>query len=954
MKKLFKKILCFSLSLIIALSSCVISAYAESTLDGAVPGSINLYISDKGTINELRAMQLNDIIYVDATELANLLECRFIKTDNYIFFAFGRTYYNFYYSSKKVGVVYASWINNVGETSFESIAETIKDDEHNAVWVPLRFTLAVLNCDFIIGNECIITSIPKSTVFDLQYDWIKNKKRYSFDWNDDYYIDDVNADTMRKSAYVVQLINGMISMEASSIVEAVSCLNRDISGYDIKYGQDFSRLYIVPSANELDSINSTISKAVKPYNNTAKVVKNINGTINELSQNTANSAKLCQEYINGINNANGNIAEFNKSFSQMKKNADKEAKWLKNTELLREIDKELNFERISDAVSAAADIISIMTYVSEYAQQDKFSVASMEWVLNNNYSKEYLSKATLNSCNTYVKSLDTNVAAYSAYRYFCDNIGSILGDSVKALGGKGISSAIGANANWMLFAWSIAKNTIPFFKDGLSNTDKMLLTTYAQCFQYETYRYVKEISDKVFVNNSVNEDYLNDYVMSWYSFFKSAYICRDAALGVSDDIPQFRIDDQNQKNKEIASNLSFLRQASFENDKPEKYVGTIFGFFPSVRKAFIKDYNEQPVIQVFKLLKKTYEIVDFLKLVYQNREGVMWAKIVKDNEKLSVLKKELIEDFLLSESDYKLLIDSFVYEISPFTNLNQGEKLTLSFSYDKNINKRGITFENNKELFADFESDETVYYRYLKENDDGVKLSNTIVDGGPLKSFPITQEESGVICENLYDYDNDDFMEMMTISLQTAVDDSSAINMKLDLYDYVNGKVTKIDSISSDLYCCQLWSGVWNDINVYIYENQIGIIKESAIYSRSVEWQEIYMYKIERSKIITEKIYMKERAHSTWSLYEVLSDTYYYNDDMSELHGKINEGQVKFRNELKDSFIYPYISIDTVEQIANTICTISDKEIYPNTDKRIIHYNVKCKTDLYGKIYSLE
>ena len=127
MNKLLKKILCFSLSLIIALSSCVISAYAEDTLDGAVPGSTNLYVSDRGTIKELRAMQLNNIIYVDATELANLLECRSIKTDNYFFFGFGRTYYNFYYSSKKVGVVYAAWVNNVGETSFESVAETIKD-----------------------------------------------------------------------------------------------------------------------------------------------------------------------------------------------------------------------------------------------------------------------------------------------------------------------------------------------------------------------------------------------------------------------------------------------------------------------------------------------------------------------------------------------------------------------------------------------------------------------------------------------------------------------------------------------------------------------------------------------------------------------------------------------------------------------------------------------------------
>lgn len=922
-----KKIFSFSLALILFLSSFSTSAYAKDYLEDAVPGNVNLYISDSDKLEKIRAMKHNEIIYADANEIVKSMNINGNACDNYyIFMNSSKTVFTkLYYSSKKTDVTYI-WRDNsdsfIKETSFNAIAETIKDDEHNAVWIPLRYTLALLNCDFLIDGEIIRTSYPKKTIFDIHNDWLAKEKYYRFDWDDDFGISEASAETMGKSAYVVTLMNGLLSLDSSSILESISCLNRDISGYDIKYGQDFTRLFVVPSAKELDEFSSQLDDVSDVFDYTSKAIDNINLTINELDNSVSDAAKLCEEYIKKINSANGNIAEFNKSFSQLEKQANKEIKVLKNSKILEDIDECVDFGEISDSLSFYTDVLSIIAYAKEYSDQDELAVNSLEWFLNSGFSKEYLPDATINSCNSYLKTLDTNAVTYSTYRYFSENLTSILKDAYKMAGGKGVKSLIGSTANWELFVWDIVKNTVPFFKNGISNTDKMLLATYSQCFQYTASKELKSISTTLFKHNKINERYLNAYLSNWYCFFKAAYISRDAALGCSEDIPDFRKDFQNNINKEIAEQMAFIKTALMEDGKPEKCTGTIFGFIPSVRKAFQKSYTETLVINVFTPVKEEYDITNYMTINNEGTDGNITVSYEWDVDAVNEFKELLQENHWLTNDECNTLFKSIEIEITPNSKLKNGDTVELKCNYDEDyFNKRGVYLLNVKTICINDKTIHNLYFEYLKYNDNEIKIASVIrenrIEVGEIDFDD--DSETGVFGINFYDYDKDTVDEMLTISFYKE-DNVYFPNVYLELYDYNNGEIILIDKLKlqssqSDIIARQISRigayKVYYYSSFFAFENYIGFVCQLNNLTFDLDLYQSFDYiNITNNEIQIEKEYVHVSDKQNQFLKECISNEYYFHSDKD-----LFTGYQKYIEDTKDLFLSPNLNGDSVDEL---------------------------------------
>lgn len=918
-----KKIFSFSLALILFLSSFSISAYAKDNLDDAVLGNVNLYISDSDKLEKIRAMKHNEIIYADANEIVKSLNINGNACDNYyIFMNSSKTVFmKLYYSSKKTDVTYI-WRNNsdsfIKETSFNAIAETIKDDEHNAVWIPLRYTLALLNCDFLIDGEIVRTSYPKKTIFDIHNDWLAKEKYYRFDWDDDFGISEASAETMGKSAFVVTLMNGLLSLDSSSILESISCLNRDISGYDIKYGQDFTRLFVVPSAKELDEFSSQLDDVSDVFDYTSKTIDNINLTINELDNSVSNAAKLCEGYIEKINSVNGNIAEFNKSFFQLEKQANKEIKVLKNSKILRDIDDYVGFGEISDSLSFYTDILSIIAYAKEYSDQDELAVNSLEWFLNSGFSKEYIPDATINSCNSYLKTLDTNAVTYSTYRYFSENLTSILKDAYKMAGGKGIKSLIGSTANWELLVWDIVKNTVPFFKNGISNTDKMLLTTYLQCFQYTASKELNSISTTLFRHDKIDERYLNTYLSNWYCFFKTAYISRDAALGCNEDIPDFRKDFQNNINKEIAEQMAFIKTALMEDGKPVKCTGTIFGFIPSVRKALQKLYNETPVINVFIPVKEEYDITNYMTINNEGTDGNITVSYEWDVDAVNEFKELLQENHWLTNDECNKLFKSIEIEITPNTNLSEDDEITLICKYNTDFKDKGVYFIENLNLKVDGSKNHDMFFEYLENNNDGFNISPSVTEPNRVPTgfdFDYDENETGIIGVYFYDYDKDGYDEMVTISFLSEIE-SYIAKLTLDYFVNENGRVKHIDNYIVQSSESEIVSYAQNHIQkdsylnysnwFYSYEGQLGIMSEISLYLGG-EFTSLYYISIENDEIILNDnyiyLYMSPVGDTFPGVYHLensISNKVYY-----DKYSEIDNGYSEYQKDTANLFLYP-------------------------------------------------
>ena len=78
----------------------------------------------------------------------------------------------------------------------------------------------------------------------------------------------------------------------------------------------------------------------------------------------------------------------------------------------------------------------------------------------------------------------------------------------------------------------IAKNKIPFYDNGLKQTNNFMLSMYASIFQADSFSAYQSIRNTTFNDvNSITSDNLYKVSQYCYAYLKSCYITRNAAMG---------------------------------------------------------------------------------------------------------------------------------------------------------------------------------------------------------------------------------------------------------------------------------------------------------------------------------------------------------------------------------------------------------------------------------------
>ena len=67
--------------------------------------------------------------------------------------------------------------------SYEAPFETIKNE--NGVWIPLEYSLLLLNSSMLVVDNTILIDMPSKNIIDIYMDVLKNNQTYLFDWQDD-------------------------------------------------------------------------------------------------------------------------------------------------------------------------------------------------------------------------------------------------------------------------------------------------------------------------------------------------------------------------------------------------------------------------------------------------------------------------------------------------------------------------------------------------------------------------------------------------------------------------------------------------------------------------------------------------------------------------------------------------------------------------------------------------
>lgn len=640
-----KKIISILLSAIILLTTG--TAYATETKRSDISyNTLPVEFSDNlGTTENLDAMVDDGHLYVNAKQLGERLGYQVKAGDEYVA-VFNKEFSNtvpygittFYYDSTKVGHMLFNKM-----VDYEAPFKTVKNADGE--WIPFEFSLLLLNSSDVLLDKKIHVDMPEKNIVDIYMDVLKNNERYLFDWEADAGATPGSMFAMGTAANMVQIFNGVLDWDGASWCQLINSFSMDSSSYDAKYSESFAKMFCTYSDEELSQDVDAMKEKLKPFNGDNWVVKSMKQIddaydykIENLSKKTADLKKKM------VVENKASVDAYNKSYQELDKLCSRADFFSETTDPFVQVSK--SFKEATGFMEAFYSVMEITGYASEFQNQDKFAVKSLDTFIKNSNYGCVMSKAMKDGLRDYKNTLETDIVSYSAYNYLMNNLGDLLKEGLDVS-----TTLLDTESKIYLLIWDISKETVPWVKNGLSNTDCFLQSMYAGIVQSDTFKSYIDKRDAVFKDaNNITSKNLYEVTQYCYAYLKSCYITRDAAVGAltektKEDNPTYE-STQKMVNQEIAKCLVKLKDA----DKTNKYG--CYGFLPENNKQYLSEYDDGTLIQcvingvdvnsIYQEYIKNKEYNDYIKDEWKSNNPSQYAiiDIDQDGENELIIRDE--------------------------------------------------------------------------------------------------------------------------------------------------------------------------------------------------------------------------------------------------------------------------------------------------------------------------
>ena len=640
-----KKIISILLSAIILLTTG--TAYATETKSADISyNTLPVEFSDNlGTTENLDAMVDDGHLYVNAKQLGERLGYQVKAGDEYVA-VFNKEFSNtvpygittFYYDSTKVGHMLFNKM-----VDYEAPFKTVKNADGE--WIPFEFSLLLLNSSDVVLDKKIHVDMPEKNIVDIYMDVLKNNDRYLFDWEADAGATPGSMFAMGTAANMVQIFNGVLDWDGASWCQLINSFSMDSSSYDAKYSESFAKMFCTYSDEELSQDVDAMKEKLKPFDGDNWVVKSMKQIddaydykIENLSKKTADLKKKM------VVENKASVDAYNKSYQELDKLCSRADFFSETTDPFVQVSK--SFKEATGFMEAFYPVMEITGYASEFQNQDKFAVKSLDTFIKNSNYGCVMSKAMKDGLRDYKNTLETDIVSYSAYNYLMNNLGDLLKEGLDVS-----TTLLDTESKIYLLIWDISKETVPWVKNGLSNTDCFLQSMYAGIVQSDTFKSYIDKRDAVFKDaNNITSKNLYEVTQYCYAYLKSCYITRDAAVGAltektKEDNPTYE-STQKMVNQEIAKCLVKLKDA----DKTNKYG--CYGFLPENNKQYLSEYDDGTLIQcvingvdvnsIYQEYIKNKEYNDYIKDEWKSNNPSQYAiiDIDQDGENELIIRDE--------------------------------------------------------------------------------------------------------------------------------------------------------------------------------------------------------------------------------------------------------------------------------------------------------------------------
>ena len=577
---------------IIALFLCLFLVFNDAFLVRAENeeqyGTIQVEFSDKvGECELLHVMTKGNDLYVNAEELIprlgyqlNTSHDEAITIYNSENKALPDKFVQLFYGDVKVrNKVFTESIDD-----YEAPFASIRNEQ--GVWVPMAYVLTLLNSSMLTVEDTVVINMPEKNIVDIYMDIMKNNSTYLFDWGKDFGYTDFDIQTLGIATHLVNQFQGILDFDGDSWLQLLQSFCLSSSAYDKKYGKDISLLLCSESDGELEALKKQASIYKNLFSSKGKLGGLLSKYSQKLDADVGNWNEICEELEKLIEAGDTSYVRlYNKAYALLEKAFDKQSWFLDTVGIVLDTQKQMSAD--VPLLDVFPTIIEVVQYGEEFANQDEFSVKALENFLRNSTETTVASEDMKNSMKAFLKELKGNVAEYSVFKYFKENIGGWVKDAVKDGG------LLGSQGNMALAVWNMLSSYWPFASNGLASADKFELALYSAVLQSDTFSNYQKCRDEAFANvNDLTAEKLYKVSQYCYLYMKTCYITRESALaslvGKRDAIKEQiepLLEQQKAINAEIADILIKLKTAN-KNNKDLKY-----GFLPENNKEYLNSYT---------------------------------------------------------------------------------------------------------------------------------------------------------------------------------------------------------------------------------------------------------------------------------------------------------------------------------------------------------------------------
>ena len=812
MRKIISLVLC--IAMLISSSNIVLADEITEEAYHTVPVEFSDNI---GNAETLQVMIKNDNVYANAEELGTRLGYEVGMSEEYVSIynrdadenvPYGLTV--FYYDSTKAGHMLFTQMAD----SYEAPFETIKNE--NGVWIPLEYSLLLLNSSMLVVDNTILIDMPSKNIIDIYMDVLKNNQTYLFDWQDDIGISEKNEDTMGKASFVATMFNGLLNMDGESWVQSIQNFALDSSAYDSKYSEELAMLFCTYSDGELQQEVKAMNKLMSHFDGKGALGKAIKAIDKQLDENIDNLLKTSNHLKSQIDvDNNASIAAYNKSYQALENACDKAKFFSDATELYTKVGK--GVAEATSFLDKFYKVAEVVGFADEFQNQDKYAVNALSKFVVNTDSQSVMSNAMKNGIVNYVGTLKTDIATYSALRYLKENYDDLIFEAAD------LTASFGLTANLMLIGWSVMSANIPFYKEGLSNTDSFMLSMYASIFQADSFTSYQTLRNSIFSDvNNITPENLYKISQYCYTYLKFCYITRDAALGALSEGTKTAVPDlieyQNNINEEIAGYLVQLKNADKTNESK------CYGFLPEDNKEYLNSYNTNktsaiiglPAENRFDMTQWLDSFLDFYDAVggsYSDETGGHENWIIGEGIQYGNYDESTSVDEIYIEGD-----EYSLYGINVGMDVKEGQVSLKDWEEDTintDLGKYEYSYEDKHIWFSSKEDNTISEFGFWR---DAVQENN---NEDNQDEYYYKTSMNGAVVEVENTYPNLPYTTKMTITL----DNGSVLQEVYDLGDNYGGWIGSVqtvdltgDGIEEIILCLDVVGSTYGASQVYVYQ----------------------------------------------------------------------------------------------------------------------------------------